>query len=155
MTEKKKKHTPEVVNRRARHEYNFIDKYEAGIALWGTEVKALRAGKANLSDAYCLFEKGELFVRNMHISEYENGTYANHEARRTRKLLLHRSELKKLERRVMEKGFTIVPYRLYFTDRGFVKLEIALAQGKKAFDKRETIKEKDTKRDLERFRKYM
>lgn len=155
MTEKKKKTTPEVVNRRARHEYNFIDKYEAGIALWGTEVKALRAGKANLSDAYCLFEKGELFVRNMHISEYENGTYANHEARRTRKLLLHRSELKKLERRVMEKGFTIVPYRLYFTDRGFVKLEIALAQGKKSFDKRETIKEKDTKRDLERFRKYM
>ncbi len=143
----------EVVNRRATHEYKFIDKYEAGIVLQGTEIKAIRGGKISLSDAYCYFDNGELYVKSMYISEYENGTYANHDPRRTRKLLLKRAELRKLERRVKERGFTIVPYRLYLTDRGFAKLEIALAQGKAVYDKRQSIKEKDTKRELDRMKK--
>ena len=153
MEKKKNSRTPEIVNRKARFEYHFVATFEAGLLLRGTEVKALRFGHANLSDAYCTFEDGELFVRNMYIAEYENGTYYNHEARRLRKLLLKRTELKKLERRVMEKGMTIVPYRLYFSERGFVKLEIALAMGKKAFDKRNTIKERENKRELDQLKK--
>ncbi|HRO07570.1 MAG TPA: SsrA-binding protein SmpB [Saprospiraceae bacterium] len=145
--------TKEIVNRKAKFEYSFIQMYEAGIVLTGTEVKALRQGLANLNDAYCLFDKGNLVVKSMFISEYDHGTIYNHDARRDRRLLLHKSELKKLERRVTEKGLTIVPYRLYFTERGFAKLEVALAQGKKAFDKRETIKERDNKRDLDRLKK--
>ena len=143
----------EIVNRKAKFEYAFIQMYEAGLQLSGTEVKALRQGLANLNDAYCIFDHGSLIVKNMFISEYEHGTIYNHDARRDRRLLLHKSELRKLERRVTEKGFTIVPYCLYFTDRGFAKLEIALAQGKKAYDKRETIKERDSKRDLDRIKK--
>jgi SsrA-binding protein len=107
----------------------------------------------NLTDAYCLFEKGELFLRNLFIAEYEYGTYSNHEPRRIRKLLLRRPELRKMERKASEKGFTIVPYRMYMSERGFVKVEIALAQGKKMYDKREAIKEKDNKRELERVKK--
>ena len=145
--------TKEIVNRKAKFEYQFIQQYEAGLVLTGTEVKALRQGLANLNDAYCLFDKGSLIVKNMFIAEYDHGTIYNHEARRDRRLLLHKSELKKLERRVTEKGYTIVPYRLYFTDRGFAKLEVALAQGKKAYDKRESIKERDNKRDLDRLKK--
>ncbi len=145
--------TKEIVNRKAKFEYSFIQMYEAGIVLTGTEVKALRQGLANLNDAYCLFDKGNLVVKSMFISEYDHGTIYNHDARRDRRLLLHKSELKKLERRVTEKGLTIVPYRVYFTERGFAKLEVALAQGKKAFDKRETIKERDNKRDLDRLKK--
>ncbi|MBK9151206.1 MAG: SsrA-binding protein SmpB [Saprospiraceae bacterium] len=145
--------TKEIVNRKAKFEYQFIQQYEAGLVLTGTEVKALRQGLANLNDAYCIFDKGNLMVKNMFIAEYDHGTIYNHDARRDRRLLLHKSELKKLERRVTEKGLTIVPYRLYFSDRGFAKLEIALAQGKKAYDKRETIKERDSKRDLDRLKK--
>lgn len=150
---KKNSRTPELFNRKSRFEYHFVATYEAGLLLQGTEIKSIRQGNANLSDAYCTFEQGELYIRNMYIAEYENGTYANHEPRRMRKLLLKRVELKKLERRVSEKGMTIVPYRLYFTDRGFVKLEIALAQGKKAYDKRATIKERDNKREMDQLKK--
>jgi SsrA-binding protein len=145
--------TKEIINRKAKFEYHFIQMYEAGLVLTGTEVKALRQGMANLNDAYCLFDGSSLIVKSMFIAEYDHGTIYNHIARRDRRLLLHKSELKKLERRVTEKGLTIVPYRLYFTERGFAKLEIALAQGKKAFDKRETIKERDNKRDLDRLKK--
>ncbi len=145
--------TKEIVNRRAAYEYHFLSTYEAGIMLTGSEIKSIRSGHAGLSDAYCLFNNGELFVKSMYIKEYENATYINHESRRDRKLLLHKSELRKLERRVKEKGLTLVPYRIYFSERNRVKLEIALAQGKKAYDKRETIKAKDTQRDLERMTK--
>ncbi len=145
--------TREIVNRKASFEYAFIQMFEAGLVLTGTEVKALRLGLANLNDAYCIFDHGNLIVKNMFIAEYDHGTIYNHDARRDRRLLLRKPELKKLERRVTEKGLTIVPYKLYFSARGFAKLEIALAQGKKAFDKRETIKERDSKRDLERLKK--
>jgi SsrA-binding protein len=145
--------TREIVNRKASFEYAFIQMFEAGLVLTGTEVKALRLGLANLNDAYCIFDHGNLVVKNMFIAEYDHGTIYNHDARRDRRLLLRKPELKKLERRVTEKGLTIVPYKLYFSARGFAKLEIALAQGKKAFDKRETIKERDSKRDLERLKK--
>ncbi len=145
--------TKEIVNRKAKFEYHFIQTYEAGLVLTGTEVKALRQGMANLTDAYCLFDRGNLVVKSMYIAEYDHGTIYNHDARRDRRLLLRKPELKKLERRITEKGYTIVPYKLYFTERGFAKLEIALAQGKKAFDKRDTIKERDSKRDLDRLKK--
>lgn len=144
----------EIVNRKARHEYFFVQEYEAGLMLVGTEVKSIKAGNANLSDAYCHFSNDELIVRSMYIAEYEYGNMNNHETRRDRKLLLKRSELKKLQRKVTEKGMTIVPYRLYFSERGFVKLEIVLCSGKKSHDKRESIKQKDRKRDMERFVKY-
>ncbi len=145
--------TKEVLNRKAKFEYSFIQMFESGLVLTGTEVKALRLGLANLNDAYCLFDNGNLTVKSMFIAEYDHGTIYNHDARRDRRLLLRKPELKKLERRVTEKGLTIVPYRLYFTDRGFAKLEVALAQGKKAFDKRDAIKERDNKRDLDRLKK--
>ena len=154
MDAKKQKKTLEVVNRRAEFEYHFIDTYEAGIVLQGSEIKSIRNGHVSLSDAYCTFnKKGELFVRSLYIKEYKFANYFNHETRRPRKLLLKRSELRKLERRVKERGFTIVPYRLYLSDRGFAKIEIALAQGKKSYDKRESIKRKDQKREMDRMRK--
>ncbi|MBP7273375.1 MAG: SsrA-binding protein SmpB [Saprospiraceae bacterium] len=143
----------EIVNRKAQHEFFFVSNYEAGVMLNGTEVKSVREGNANLNDAYCYFNRGELWLKNMYIKEYFQGTYNNHVARRDRKLLLNRQELKKLERRVTEKGMSIIPFKLYFSERGFAKIEIALAQGKKAFDKRETIKERDTKRELDRVKK--
>lgn len=143
----------EIKNRKATFEYFFIDTYEAGLKLVGTEVKALRAGNANLSDAYCVFKDNDLEVHSMYIGEYKFGNQNNHETRRVRRLLLRKSELKKLKRKVDEKGNTIVPYRLYFNDRGFAKLEIALAKGKKSFDKRDQIKERDNKRELDRLKK--
>lgn len=148
-----KQMTKEIINRKAKFEYHFIQSFEAGIVLKGTEVKSIRAGNAHLNDAYCLFDHDRLVVKNLFISEYEHGTIYNHDTRQDRYLLLNKSELKKLHRRVTEKGMAIVPYRLYFSDRGIVKLEIALAQGKKAYDKRETIKERDNKRDLDRLKK--
>lgn len=140
----------EILNRKARFEYNLLQKFEAGLVLKGTEVKSLRLGQANISDAYCLFDQGELYIRNLHINEYEHASTAQHEAKGTRKLLLTKAELKKLQRRVDEKGLTIVPYRIYFTERGHAKCEIWLAQGKKEFDKRNTIKDRDIKRDIDR-----
>lgn len=154
MAEKKKKKKElEFLNRKAKFEYHFIDTYEAGMVLQGTEIKSIRGGFVNLKDAYCLFRKGELYIKSLYIGEYKFGTYANHEPRRDRKLLLRRQELKKLEKKVKERGFTIVPYRLYVSERGFAKIEIALAQGKQGYDKRNTIKERDNKRDLQRLKK--
>ena len=151
--EKKKKGKLEIVNRRAEFEYHFVDTYEAGISLLGTEIKSIRAGNANIKDAFCFFENGELYLKNMYIKEYAFATYFNHEARRTRKLLLRRPELRKLEKRVKERGFTIVPFKVYISERGFLKVVIALAQGKKSFEKRESIKDKDNRRDMERLKK--
>ncbi|HMW39520.1 MAG: SsrA-binding protein SmpB [Saprospiraceae bacterium] len=139
----------EIVNRKATHLYFFEQTFEAGIQLTGTEVKSIKAGKANLSDAYCSFERGELWLRNMHISEYDQGSN-NHDPRRPRKLLLNKTELRKMERKVNEKGVTIIPYRIYLSDRGMFKIEVAVATGKKSFDKRESIKERDQKRELDR-----
>jgi len=140
----------EIVNRKARHEYHMMQKYEAGLVLKGTEVKSLRSGLANMSDAWCVFEGGELYIKQLHINEYERASMAQHEAKGARKLLLKKTELKKLEKRVAEKGLTIVPYRIFFSERGHAKCEIWLAQGKKEFDKRNTIKEKDIQRDIDR-----
>jgi SsrA-binding protein len=153
MADSKKK-TIEIVNRKAEYQYFFDLTIEAGLKLVGTEIKSIRAGKVNLNDAYCYFRKGELYVNSMFIGEYDFGNQFNHETRRLRKLLLKKRELKKLEKKVKEKGFTIIPYRLYITDRGFAKLEIAVARGKKSFDKRESIKQKDQKRELDRMKKY-
>ena len=127
-------------------------KMEAGIMLKGTDVKALRLGQANMSDAWCVFEGDELYLKNLHINEYEFASAFQHQVKASRKLLLKKSELKKLERKVAEKGLTIIPYRIYFSDRGHAKCEIWLAQGKKEFDKRNTIKERDVQRDLDRNR---
>lgn len=123
------------------------------MVLKGTEVKSLRKGEANLNDAFCLFTKGEAFIRNMYIAEYKFGNINNHETRRERKLLLKKSELKKIERKLTEKGFTLIPYRIFFSERGHAKVEIFLAQGKKAYDKRQNIKERENKRDLDRIKK--
>ena len=140
----------EVIKRKAKFEYHFLQQYEAGLALVGTEVKSLRTGDANLSDAWCNFEHGELYIKSLYIAPYKYGSASQHETRRDRKLLLNKSELKKLQRRVKEKGQTIVPYRIYFSESGFAKCEIVLAQGKKSYDKRDVIKKRDNERDLDR-----
>lgn len=150
---KKKESPKEIVNRKAKFEYQLLDSFEAGLVLTGTEVKSIKEGNANLSDAYCLFDNGSLTLKSMFVAEYKYGTIHNHETRQDRRLLLRKSELKKLERRVTEKGMTIVPYRLYFSERGFIKIELYLAMGKKSYDKRETIKERQNKRDLDRVKK--
>lgn len=142
-----------IVNKKAKFEYHFIQSIEAGISLVGTEVKSVKAGNVSMSDSYCLFKNGELFVKSLYIAEYEMGNINNHETRRDRKLLLKKPELRKLERRVQEKGFVIVPYRIYLSERGLIKLEIVLAQGKKSYDKRHTIKDRESKRDLDRIKK--
>ena len=153
MAKEKKTRAIEIINRKAKFEYQFLQEYEAGIVLLGTEIKSIRDGNANLKDAFCFVRKGELFVKNMFIAEYKFGTHYNHETRRLRKLLMTKGELKKLERRVKEKGNTIVPYRLFISERGFAKLTLQLSQGKKSYDKRESIKEKDNKRDMDRIRR--
>ncbi len=142
-----------VKNRKVTFEYELIERFVAGMKLVGTEIKSIRNGKANLSDSYCQFYNGELFAKNIHISEYEMGTHFNHEAKRDRKLLLTRKELQKLEKKVKESGFTIIPVRLFINDRGLAKLEIALARGKKVYDKRETLKQKDARREIDRMMK--
>lgn len=141
----------EIKNRSAYFEYYIDDKYIAGIVLAGTEVKSLRAGKASFSDSYCIFHKGELFIHSLHIAEYTFGTINNHDPVRERKLLLNKRELKKLQNRIKEKGYTIIPLRIFFTDKNLAKLEIGLAKGKKLHDKRETIKQRDTERELKRY----
>lgn len=142
-----------ITNKKAYFNYEILDKYIAGIRLQGTEIKSIRLGKASLVDAYCSFENQELFVINLNISEYVLGTIYNHIPRRTRKLLLEKSELIKLRRSAEQKGLTIIPLRLFINDKGLAKLEIALARGKKEYDKRETIKDRDNKRDLDRYMK--
>lgn len=145
----------EITNRKAKFEYQFMDSYEAGIVLTGTEVKSVKQGNVNLSDAYCAFDKeGNLVIRSLYIAEYDHGNIHNHEARRERRLLLKKPELRKIARRINEKGMTLVPYKVYFSERGFIKLEVWLAVGKKSYDKRQSIKEKDTKRELEREKKF-
>ncbi|MFT5168656.1 MAG: SsrA-binding protein [Saprospiraceae bacterium] len=153
MAKEKSNRKVQIVNRKASFEYSFLDEYEAGILLKGTEIKSIRDGNANLKEAYCVFKDGELFIRSMTIAEYKYGTVNNHEPTRVRKLLLKKVELKKLHRKVQEKGLTIVPYKMFISDRGLAKLVIMLAQGKKSFDKRESIKERDNKRDLDRIKK--
>ena len=141
----------EIKNRSAYYEYFIDDKFVAGIMLLGTEVKSLREGKANFNDSYCIFIKGELFIRSFHIAEYSHGTVNNHDPIRERKLLLNRRELKKLEGKIKEKGYTIVPLRLFFNEKNLVKMEIGLAKGKKLHDKRDTIKQRDTDREIKRY----
>ena len=137
-------------NRRAEFEYQLIDVYEAGIMLTGTEVKSLRAGKVSMADAYCVFVGTELYVRNLHIAEYKFGTHYNHDPKAPRKLLLQKKELKKLLTKVKEKGLTIIPVKIFFSETGFAKLQISLAKGKKYYDKRASLKEKEGKRQIAR-----
>lgn len=137
-------------NRRATFDYELVETFTAGIVLTGTEIKSIRLGKASLVDTYCLFENGELWVRNMHITEYFYGTYNNHAVRRDRKLLLNRTEMRKIVRLTKDTGFTIVPTRLFINDRGLAKLVIAVAKGKKAHDKRQSLREKEDKRSMDR-----
>ena len=140
-----------IKNRRASHEYTFLAKYDAGVMLQGTEIKSIRAGEVNLSDGYCLFHAdGSLWIHSIRIAPYSHGTYTNHDAMRERKLLLNKRELKQLAGKMIDQGLTIIPLRLFTTDRGFAKIEIALAQGKKLYDKRNDLKEKAQKRDMER-----
>ena len=136
-------------NRKAYHDYSIEDTWEAGIVLTGTEVKALRAGRASLIDGFAEVEGGEVWMIGVHIAEYSQGTWTNHSPRRRRKLLLHRSEIDRIERKISEKGFTLVPLSLYFKD-GRAKVEIGLARGKRQYDKRQTLAEKDARRDMER-----
>lgn len=143
-----------IQNKRARFEYELLDEYTAGIVLTGTEIKSLRNSKASIAESFCEFnDKEELFIINMTIEEYLYGTYYNHKPKAERKLLLNRKELKKLKKEVSTKGLTIVPLKLFINDNGFAKLEIALAKGKKVHDKRETIKDRDNKRNLDRIKK--
>ncbi len=137
-------------NRRARHEYHILETFEAGISLSGTEVKSLRAGKANLQDSFARVENGEMMLYNMHISPYEQGNRFNHEPKRTRRLLMHKQEIMRLLGKVREKGLALVPLKVYFNPRGKVKVELALAQGKKSYDKRQDIANRDAKREMER-----
>lgn len=154
MAKQDKQPTINIRNKRATFDYELLDTFTAGIVLVGTEVKSVRGSKASLVDTYCILEKGELWVKNMNISEYFYGSYNNHSARRDRKLLLNRKELKKIERLVKETGHTIVPTRLFINDRGLVKLNIAVAKGKKEYDKRQSLKEKDDKRIMDRAMKF-
>lgn len=140
----------ELTNRKAHYEYFFESTSIAGMVLSGTEIKSLRAGKASFNDSYCIFHKGELFVKSLHISEYAFGTYSNHEPLQERKLLLNKRELKKLENKIKEKGYSIIPLRLFLAQSGYFKMEIGVGKGKKHYDKRETIKGRETERDIKR-----
>ena len=137
-------------NKKASFEYNFISNYKAGIMLTGTEIKSIRDGKASLNEAFCIFMEEGLWIKNMHIAEYSHGSYNNHEPKRLRKLLLNKAELLKLQSKMKEKGNTIIPIQLFFNERGIAKIEIALARGKKMFDKREDIKKRDVQREMNR-----
>ncbi len=143
-----------IKNKRARFEYELMDQYTAGIVLTGTEIKSIRAGKASIAESFCAFsEQGELFIINMHIDEYSHGGYVNHRTKGDRKLLLQRKELRKLLKQVQNVGLTIVPLQVFLTDKGLAKVRIALAKGKKIHDKRETIKDRDSKRQIDRVKK--
>ncbi|SEH68594.1 SsrA-binding protein [Paenimyroides aquimaris] len=142
-----------ILNKRAKFEYEFIEKYTAGIVLAGTEIKSIRLGKASIADSFCEFQNGELFMINSHVEEYSFGTHYNHKAKSERKLLLNKKELKSLHKSVQNKGLTIVPLRLFTNEKGLAKVEIALAKGKKLYDKRETIKDRENKINLDRLKK--
>lgn len=141
-------------NRKAKKDYFIDEKMEAGISLVGTEVKSLRAGMATLQDAYASVEDGELFLHNAHISPYEKGNIYNHEPKRTRKLLMHKKEIRRLLGKVQQKGYTLIPLSFYFNDAGIVKVELGLAKGKRAYDKRREIAERDARREMQREAKY-
>ncbi len=141
-----------IKNKKASFEYFLTEEFTAGLVLTGTEIKSVREGKANLTDAYCTFVGNELFVRNMHIAEYKYGTYSNHEPKRDRKLLLTKRELRKILTKTKEKGLTIIPFLLFVDENGLAKIKIAIAKGKKNYDKREALKNKDTRRELDRNR---
>jgi len=143
----------QIKNKKAFFEFEIIEKYIAGIVLTGTEIKSIRMGKANFIDPYCHFVNGELWVKGLNISEYDWGTYNNHDPRQERKLLLNRKELIKISRQSQEKGLTIVALKLFINDNGYAKIEIAIARGKKSHDKRETLKQKDAKREMDRYSK--
>ena len=147
------KNTIQILNRKAKYEYEFLDEFIAGIQLHGAEVKSIRGGRANLADAFCYFKKGELYVKNFHISDYKYNTSLEFAPTRERKLLLKKRELRRLNKAVKEKGLSIVPYQVFITVQGWVKVKIALAQGKKVRDKRQTMKERDSKREISRAKK--
>ncbi len=145
---------PEIRNKKAFFDYEILERYEAGIELKGTEVKSLREGKANIKDAFVKFKNGEAYLFNAYIAPYEQGNLFNHEPTRSRKLLLHKREIKRLMGKVQEKGLTVVPLKIYFNKRGKAKVEIALVKGKKKFDKRQTIKQRELDREAQRAMKY-
>ena len=142
---------PEIKNRSAFHEYFFDNKYVAGIVLTGTEVKSLREGKASFNDSYCIIHKGEMWLKSLHIAEYSHGTTNNHDPVRDRKLLLQKREITKIEGKLKEKGYTLIPLRIFFNEKNLIKVEIGLGKGKKLHDKRETIKKRDVEREMKRF----
>ncbi len=143
----------EIKNRTATFDYFIEDKFDAGMILTGTEVKALREGKASFNDSYCLFDHGDLYIKGLHISPYSHGSYANHIPTRDRKLLLKKREINKISHKLKEKGFTIVPLKIFFSERGYAKIQIGLGKGKKLHDKRESIKERETDREIKRYLK--
>lgn len=149
----KQNNTINIKNKKARFEYEILDKYIAGIKLAGTEIKSIREGKASITESFCEFQDNELFVINMTVQEYSHATYYNHNPKRSRKLLLNRRELNKLHKEVKTGGVTIVPLKMFINDRGLAKMQIALAKGKKLYDKRETIKKRESKRNLSRIKK--
>lgn len=143
-----------IKNKRAYFDYEIMEKLSAGMVLTGTEVKSIRNGKVSLGDSYCFIREGEMFIKGMQIAEYKFGTYNNHSPERERKLLLLRKEIKRMDRKTRETGNTIVPLRIYFSNSGYAKIDLALAKGKKQYDKRESIKQKDAKRQMDRLHKY-
>lgn len=143
----------ELKNRSAYYEFAIEDKFIAGMVLTGTEIKSIRQSRVSFNDSFCYFSKGELFVRSLHINEYSHGAYANHDPLRERKLLLTKRELRKMEGKIKEKGFTIVPLRIFLSEKGLAKMEIGLGRGKKLHDKRESIKQRDTQREIKRYLK--
>ena len=152
MSNQKEKYTKQVniKNKRAGFEYAFIDTYAAGLVLTGTEIKSIRLQNVNMTECFCYIQGNEVFIKNLHISRYNEGTWTNHDPLRERKLLLTKREIKKISSKLIEQGVTIVPTRIFINDKGLAKIEIAVAKGKKTYDKREDLKEKDTKRDIER-----
>lgn len=143
----------EIKNRSAHFEYSFDNKYEAGLVLTGTEVKSLRGGKASFNDSYCIIHKGEAWIKNLHIAEYSHGTSNNHEPLRERKLLLQKKEIRKIEAKLKEKGYTLIPLRIFFNERSLAKIEIGLGKGKKLHDKRESIKQREMDKEMKRWGK--
>jgi len=141
----------EIKNRTAYHEYFIDDKYEAGMVLLGTEVKSIREGKVSFNDSFCLLHKGEIWIKSLHIAEYSHGNLNNHDPVRERKLLLQKREIKKIESKLKEKGYTLVPLKIYSTGKRLIKMEIGLAKGKKLHDKRETLRKKDVEREMKRY----
>ena len=142
----------EIINRKARHEYNILENYTAGIVLQGSEVKSIKAGKANIGDAYCVITNGEVWIKNSHVSKYDSDKFTNHEEKRDRKLLLNKKEIRRLTSDVQNPGYTIIPLKMFIM-KGKIKVEIGLCKGKKDYDKRESIKERDSKRELDRIKK--